>query len=93
MDFYFSVYDEIIGENSYSLRYSDWNNFLTKYIYPFFDLNEINTLNFNNDDYGSISSYKMKLLNNHLCSIQIVDEEEDRIKNWLYHNNDGIKYS
>jgi hypothetical protein len=93
MDFYFSIYDEIIGENSYSLRYSEWCNFLEKYVWSFFDELGISTINFNSDDNGTISSKEMKLLLEYLNSYINVKGIDKEIIEFLNKNRKGISYS
>lgn len=87
------IYIETIGKNSLSLRYSEWCNFLKKYVWSFFDKKGISTKDFNSDDVGTINSKNMKILIEYLKSNNISGERNNEIKEFLLNQEEGITYS
>ena len=87
-----SLFSEVI-KNSHSLRYSDWGNFLEKYIWSFFDKQEISFEEFNNDVEGSIDTKNMEILIEHLKLINVDGEINNEIKEFLLKQEQGITYS
>ena len=80
-------------KNSISLNYSEWCDFLEKYVWSFFDKKGISTKDFNSDDVGTINSKNMKTLIEYLKSINISEERNNEIKEFLLNQEQGITYS